>query len=220
MWKVYMHKNPNNGKCYIGITCQSLKKRWNGGKGYKECTLFNKAIDKYGWDSFEHRLLFDNLSELEAKMIEEDLIYYYKKIGKSYNITNGGDSGWAGINLSDEHKNKIAKALIGNKNGLGYKMTDEAKQKISSANIGKHHSDKTKSILSKKAKDRGYFKETNSITKIKSVAKYSLSGELIETYKSIKEAAESNNIKPDTLSHYLSGRGKTCGGFLWKKTID
>lgn len=39
----------------------------------------------------EHVVLFDNLSKLEANMIEKDLIYYYKKIHKSYNVADGGE---------------------------------------------------------------------------------------------------------------------------------
>lgn len=33
-YKVYMHIFPNH-KVYIGITCQSLRARFNNGRGYK-----------------------------------------------------------------------------------------------------------------------------------------------------------------------------------------
>lgn len=54
--------------------------------------LFANAIKKYGWDNIEHKVLFTGLTLLEANMIEEDLIWYYHKIGKSYNIRRGGDN--------------------------------------------------------------------------------------------------------------------------------
>ena len=71
-YKVYMHISPI-GKKYIGITKQSLKKRFDNGRGYKGCFRFKKAIDKYGWENIEHILLKDNLTEEEAKKMEIDL---------------------------------------------------------------------------------------------------------------------------------------------------
>ena len=62
---VYMHINKINNKKYIGITCQKANERWRNGKGYKT-GRFKKSIDKYGWDNFEHIILFDNLTKDEA----------------------------------------------------------------------------------------------------------------------------------------------------------
>lgn len=55
-------------------------------------------------------------------MIEVDLIYYYKKIGQSYNIADGGD-GTCGVKCSEEKKAKISKANSGKY--VGRKLTDE-----------------------------------------------------------------------------------------------
>jgi hypothetical protein len=35
-------------------------------------------------------LLFENLNDISARLIEIDLIYYYKSINMSYNLTDGG----------------------------------------------------------------------------------------------------------------------------------
>ena len=88
---VYKHTSPN-GKVYIGITCQKPENRWRNGEGYKECTKFYRSIQKYSWNNFKHEILYFDLNEISAKMIEEDLIYYYKKLNISLNITDGGDS--------------------------------------------------------------------------------------------------------------------------------
>jgi predicted GIY-YIG superfamily endonuclease len=47
-YTIYMHKNKINGKIYIGQTRTSVNDRWQDGKGYKGCTLFDRAINKYG----------------------------------------------------------------------------------------------------------------------------------------------------------------------------
>ena len=60
-YTVYMHKNKINGKVYIGITSQQpVKRRWRKGSCYKNCNKFYKAIQKYGWNNFEHIILFEN----------------------------------------------------------------------------------------------------------------------------------------------------------------
>lgn len=54
-------------------------------------------------------------------------------------------------------------------------------------------------------------------TKGKAVAKYNDNGELLDIYDSIKEAAESNNIKTSSnISAAIAGKQKRCGGFRWR----
>ena len=67
---VYKHTSPN-GKVYIGITSQKLNRRFRDGKGYYNNKHFYNAIKKYGWDNFSHEVLFDNLTEEEAKLMEQ-----------------------------------------------------------------------------------------------------------------------------------------------------
>ena len=112
---IYRHIFPN-GKVYIGQTCQKPENRWDNGRGYKNSPYIFNAIQKYGWNNIEHQILFSNLDQLNADIIEEDLIYYYKQIGRSYNLATGGkvNRGWK---LSDETKEKISKAMKGNVNG-------------------------------------------------------------------------------------------------------
>ena len=91
-YTVYCHENRTNGKLYFGITKTSTRRRWSKGKGYKTQHIFGKAIEKYGWDGFEHIILFTGLSEEKAKQTEIDLIREFKtQDGRyGYNITAGG----------------------------------------------------------------------------------------------------------------------------------
>ena len=61
LWCVYKHTNKTNGKVYIGKTCRKPEYRWNEGKGYIYQRHFWNAINKYGWDNFEHEILIKDL---------------------------------------------------------------------------------------------------------------------------------------------------------------
>ena len=91
---VYMHVNKTNSKKYIGITGQErIQDRWRSdGSGYKT-QVFGRAIEKYGWDNFEHIILESNLSDIEALEKEKYYIQKYNTTNPScgYNISEGGD---------------------------------------------------------------------------------------------------------------------------------
>ena len=115
-----MHTNKINDKKYIGITCRENPKwRWGQyGQKYQDSRYFWNAIQKYGWENFEHKILFYNLSEEEAKQKEIELIAKYnttnRKLG--YNISAGGgdmshlkgkNHPYFGKHFSGEHRRKI-----------------------------------------------------------------------------------------------------------------
>ena len=106
IWCVYKHTNKINGKCYIGITKTIPEKRWGkNGIGYKYQNFWY-AIKKYGWNNFEHEILFCNLTEKECKDKEIQLIKKYNSIAPNgYNITHGGD-GSLGLFPNEKTKEK------------------------------------------------------------------------------------------------------------------
>ena len=87
---VYKHTNKENGKVYIGITSQEPKRRWQNGAGYYG-TYFYNAIQKYGWDGFEHEILLEGLTKEQAEEIETDLIAKYGSANREngYNVSLG-----------------------------------------------------------------------------------------------------------------------------------
>ena len=128
-WSVYEHVFPN-GYRYIGITCNKPQKRWKKGRGYIR-TYVGSAIKEYGWDNIQHNILETELSEFEAKCLEEYYICSYRTyIGfsdcKGYNMTLGGDN-----IISEESRKKISEA------NKGKKPWNKGKK-------CKHHSDETK----------------------------------------------------------------------------
>lgn len=92
-WIIYVHINEINGKKYVGQTCKSLEIRsGTNGQGYKRCTYFWHAIQKYGWGNFKHEILYDNLTHEEANKLEKLLIQILRTQNPEYgyNIQNGG----------------------------------------------------------------------------------------------------------------------------------
>lgn len=118
MYTIYRHVNKINGKSYIGQTCQKLSKRWKSGHGYTKThqTAFYNAIQKYGWDNFDHEILAENIETLaEANKQEQYWIAYYHTCVydpecNGYNQTKGGD-GSPGRKMSETTKARLKKAV-------------------------------------------------------------------------------------------------------------
>ena len=94
---VYLHKNKLNNKVYIGQTHQSPKERWGkNGSGYKTSPHFYHAIQKYGWDNFQHIIIKSNLTAKQADQLETNLINQYNATNPNYgyNIRLGGEHGF------------------------------------------------------------------------------------------------------------------------------
>ena len=116
-YTVYMHKNKINSKVYIGITSKLPQLRWGkNGKGYKSQIFYN-AILKYGWDNFEHKILYTGLSNDDANSKEIELISVYKSNNHKYgyNVSIGGDKSVKGLyDISKNNRHIFQYDLKGN----------------------------------------------------------------------------------------------------------
>lgn len=149
-YSVYMHISPS-GKRYVGITKQVVKKRWK--QGYKHNPYFTNAINKYGWDNFEHIVIASGLSKEDACNMEISLISKYKSDQHDfgYNESSGGENSGTGVKhiVSDETRRKMSEAHLGQTSGMkGKHHTEESKEKNRQAHLGKITSDETKQKLS------------------------------------------------------------------------
>lgn len=216
---VYKHISPSN-KSYIGITCQkNYKHRWNNGKGYVGNDYFTKAINKYGWENFRHLILYENLTEEEAKAKEIELINKFNTTDRSkgYNITFGGESG-NGYHHTQESKERISRKLKGVntwtktvlKGRRRGKLTDECRNKISQSKMGsipwnkgvKYEGDRLKSIQNSHSKPVLVYLNSTK--------------EFYKRFESRRECAKYFGCSETTVGDCLSGRAKT---FLKKQYI-
>ena len=108
---VYIHKNKINNKVYIGQTHQLPYQRWGkNGNGYKTSPHFYRAIQKYGWNNFQHIIVKDHLTAEEADKLEMKLIQQYNSIDNDYgyNMRLGGEHGFY---YTEEQKKQLSSLL-------------------------------------------------------------------------------------------------------------
>lgn len=158
---VYVHVAPND-KHYVRQTGVKFWKRWGpNGNGYKNGNqkYFERAINKYGWDNFEHVILKENLTKEEADYWEKYYIQLWDTTNpdKGYNITPRGNGegkklseetrkkigdAHRGRKLSEEHKKHLSESQKGIKRGpnkklLGHSVSEETRKKISEKTKGR-----------------------------------------------------------------------------------
>ena len=210
---VYKHTNKINNKSYIGITCQTLKNRSRkNGIGYKECIRFYNAIKKYGWNNFNHEILYNNLTKEQAEQKEIELIAKHKTNNKNYgyNIQNGGNTIGR---MAEETKNKISKAL------KGITLTEEHKRKIGDAQTGeKNHNfgKKTSNEIKNKIRIGNLLHPSSGCFKSHKVNQYDLEGNFIKTWNNMGEIKRELGINHSMISECCNGKQKTSGGYKWE----
>lgn len=204
------------------------------------------AIQKYGWDNFDHIIFAENLEEQEAKHIEILLIALYKsnvrrwgKESEGYNETDGGDGSLGfkhtentKIYLSTLHSIPIVQLDL-----QGTFIAEHSSMINASKTIGCHVSgisDCCNNILNtycgyiwalKSDYETGNYsivKKMKERKPLKGVAveQYDINGKLVDKYMSIASAARKNNINRSSIRDCCRGKQKTAGGFIWKCADD
>lgn len=208
---VYMHENKINHKKYIGITCQKPTQRWRGGKGYK-IGVFKKAIDKYGWNNFEHKILYEKLSKEDACLKEIELIEKYKTTNPNYgyNLCEGGN-----LTLRYHHTKESKKKMSNSKKGMydGKNNPMYGKNGILAPMYGKHLTEEHKRKISEAKKGKSNY---HTKTLYKAIDQYDLDGNYIKTWESISSIERELNIKSTHISRVCRGKRKTTGGYIFK----
>lgn len=177
----------------------------------------------------------------EATLIKETIS---DSLNRNYNIPGVGFCNQGRVltesqikKLRDSHLGKILPESQRKKMGESRKgriVTVETRAKISAKLTGIHHSDEFKKKISESNLIR--FKDKNNhpfynkhlsadhIQKIrlskshtmKAVVQYSVTGDIIQEYESIRCAARTTGVDRATLRSVCNGKYKMAGGYLWK----
>lgn len=215
MYYVYQHINKINGKRYIGITKQIPESRWGtDGINYKNSPYFYSAIQKYGWNNFEHEILFDNFTKEEACAKEIELIAYFNTQDKryGYNIMEGGS---API-IPEEVRKVMSEKMRGNKNGLGHPCSEEKKRKISEAQKGRKLTEEHKTKLSMAKKGSHHASpsaETRKKISDSHAKKQVYCEENNRVYESIQSCAKELGLDPTLVCACCKGKHKSTHGY-------
>jgi group I intron endonuclease len=140
-WSLYQHICPN-GKVYVGITRRNCEDRWRKGHGYRNNKHFYSAIVKYGWDNIRHDIIYDDLTESEAKDLEVAWIAMHQSDNPlhGYNHSKGGE-GKSGFVPTAETREKIRRKLTGTHRPVS------VREKVSASHTGKRLSEEHKAKI-------------------------------------------------------------------------
>lgn len=215
MYYVYLHNNKINNKKYIGITKQKPENRWGlNGYNYHSSPYFYSAIQKYGWNNFEHIILYNNLTKEEACKKEIELINDYKTQNKKYgyNIMEGGSA----PSLPKEVRDKLSEALKNNQNGKGHPCTIDKRKKISEAQKGRKLTEEHKRKLSLAASKRHVVCSDEKKRLLSQNYPHKKKVYCVETniiYNSVQKCARQLNLHATNITKVCKGIHHTTGGY-------
>ena len=211
---IYCHTSPS-GKRYIGQTCLEPHIRWNNGHGYDNCTLMHRAIEKYGWENFQHDIICVVHSRKVADLFEQYYIEKYKsfKDENGYNLTKGG-AGVVGCTWDEERKKQRSEMISGENNPMyGHHHTKEVCEKMSRERKGvplkpEHREKVTRAILEQVEKQKVPIRQLD------------LDGNLIRTYPSFSDMEQETGFGHSYVVNCCKGKANTAYGFRWEYVDD
>ena len=212
-YTVYMHTCPN-GKRYVGIT-KNITRRWRS-KGVEYSHAIASAINKYGWDNIEHKIMANWLSQEEAEILERYLVEIFQTNNRKYgyNLTNGGEKQ---KHYSSEVLEKMRRSQVGKKlsSECKLKISKKLKERVFTQEHLKNirEFNKSKIGIPRTETTRKKIKQCLS----KGVIQCNLDGTYIGKFKSAKEAMEMLNLKSYTsIGKCCRGGQKQAYGYIWK----
>ena len=125
------------GREYVGITTQRVQRRWAHHARAK--SHIGNALRAYGAEAFDFRIITVYPNAAAAKQAEIDRIAARKP---AFNKTAGGD-GTNGYSPTEEHRERLRKAILGRKRSAEFcakcrakKVSAETREKIRRARLG------------------------------------------------------------------------------------
>lgn len=223
---IYIHKNKINGKMYIGQS-KNPSKRWGkNGLGYKphkngESRFWN-AIQKYGWNNFDHIIIAKCLYREMANQLEKELIFRYNTTNDKYgyNIAIGGDGNSGFQNWTKERQEEYRR--------LQSKLSKEKwknEEYIKKQKAGMKKVMATEEYSQKMSKSvRKYWSNKDNIEKHKKITR-NIKGQpirCVETgmvFSSISEANEcfGKSTRSTAIHDFFRGKSKSALGYHWEK---
>lgn len=173
----------------------------------------------YGNSNVKGRIQIHN-GEIQKMIFPEELDYYIsigfqrgilpstiENVNKNRSDRFGENNPNYGISLSNEHKEKISKALKGkyvgeNNPNFGKKHTEEHKEKIRQSMLGRKNSEEAKIKMSDSSK--------------KPIIQLTKNYKYIKEFNSGLDAEIETGIGRSHISQCCNGKRKSAGGYIWR----
>jgi len=230
---VYIITCSVNAKRYVGFTHLSTDERFKGhvsDSSSGSCFALHSAIRKYGVENFTcetHSCYATRAlaAEAEINLIVE--LSTHVSGGRGYNMTCGGE-GVVGLcaeslaRMGQAHKKENLKQSTLDKMSVakrGKKLSDVTKMRMSVAHMGKIFSNEHRQKIGAANGGINCKQETRekfSKAKSKPVQQLTMSGELLATFPSMKEAQKLTGVHWTNISRCCLGSARTARGFVWR----
>lgn len=188
------------------------------GYQYHQCTHFWRAIQKYGWDNFEHIVLIEDLSKEMANIIESELIKKYNTTNAryGYNTTLGGDGG------------RLARIKQYTKFGEYIRTYESIMEASNDTNIPEltiRSSCANKGAFLNRNKYRWTYEDdeladiSNLHTRNKEINQYDLNGIFIKTWESAKTIENICGHNHSKIASCCRERQRIAYGYIWRYNL-
>jgi group I intron endonuclease len=189
---IYKATNKVNGKIYIGKTTGSLDRRIRRHIRETACKAFHRALQKYGRDGFDFKIIYESKNEKELYEKEVMFIKEFKCVVPcGYNINIGGRGGVGRI----ETKEQVEKKRL------------TTKKQWENENLKKQLAESVKKSWKNRPSTSG---------KNNPAAKAVLCVEENKIFSTAREAALWAKCSYPNISQVLHGKRKSSGGYTWK----
>ena len=214
---VYLLEFPN-GKKYCGYS-SNIERRWHGPSQYKDCKFVYAAIQKYGWNNINKKVICSFSNKQDALKAEFNFIEQYNLLNhtKGYNLIPGGGDPPHDVKLvtpqgykaMKENGKRLAKEVWENPENREYCI-----QKMKEGNQ-KWLREATEEERKKRYGERNIGRTPVNAKPIYQIDKDTL--EIIQEYPSARAAgiALGNEEYNKNIRRTANGTGQTAYGFRW-----
>ena len=202
MYTVYSLRTPD-GRVYVGATSSDVIQRWRGGNGYRFNHDLWRAIQTYGWESIIKTIHSVDLTQVEASLLEQELISRYDSTNPlyGYNRELGGIAHEKVV--SPITRERHSKSVSGKRNhNFGRHFTETHRKRISESNKGLKRTPDTCANIGKAHE--------------KPVGQYTKCGVLIQIWDSARQASRGTGTQASHITKVCKGQRTTAGGYVWQ----
>lgn len=211
---IYQWTNLVNGKIYIGSACDVYERYTDYRHGHLDSKSkeFRRpimmAMRKYGFDNFRFSVL--EVVEDKQRLVSREQFYFdlhlpFDPLG--YNICRKAGS-MLGFKMPVESIRKIW-----SKRSRTLNLTSEQRQHRIDVSTGRRHTAETRRRISESAKSRPFANSKSPPVPIYQIDKITLKP--VNSFSSIKSAAEAVNGKPCSISLCIHRHITSCYGSYW-----